>query len=42
MNWGVLLNFDDFVTVEPRFCEGSGQMVLREVMEMLGHPPDFG
>ena len=30
--------FDDFVTVEPRFCEGSGQMVLREVMEMLGLP----
>ena len=30
--------FDDFVTVEPRFCEGSGQEVLREVMEMLGLP----
>ena len=30
--------FDDFVTVEPRFCDGSGQIVLREVMEMLGLP----
>ena len=30
--------FDDFVTVEPRFCEGSGQEVLGAVMELLGLP----
>ena len=30
--------FDDFVTVEPRFCEGSGQEVLGAVMQMLGLP----
>ena len=30
--------FDDFLTVEPRACAGSGQEVLREVMELLGLP----
>ena len=30
--------FDDFLTVEPRACAGSGQEVLREVMALLGLP----
>ena len=30
--------FDDFLTVEPKACAGSGQEVLREVMELLGLP----